>query len=84
MQTPVSIPTTAETTKSSVLTFESAAGVSVGMVVYGTANVPNGSKVRSVTATTVTLYVDVSVAEAQTVNFYEIQFHPEATLTDLY
>lgn len=83
MQTPVQLPTTVATTKSAVLTFESTTGVSVGMVVYDTANVPNGSKVRAVTPTTVTLYVNVSVAEAETVSFYQIQYHPEATLTDL-
>lgn len=83
MQSPVNLPTTAATTKSGVLTFESTAGVSKWMVIRNTANIPNGSKVRSVTPTTVTLYVDVSVAEAQTVSFYAIQGHPEAALIDL-
>lgn len=79
----VSIATSAATSKAAVLTFGATTGVSRGMLVVNTAGVPNGSKVKSVTSTTVTLYVNVTVASGATVQFQTVDFHPETLLTDL-
>lgn len=77
------IVTTVATTKTAVLTFGATPGVSKGMLVVNTAGVPNGSKVRSVTSTTVTLYENVTVASGAIVTFQSVDFHPESLLTDL-